>query len=401
MPGNKKAGPLEKQDSIQLPADVEIPARLSRLQGIFAAVRRSRWSAYFLQLALCMAASVAIGTVIILLDGQDPLAVYSALIREAFFSPNGIMIAIQRATPLILTSTAAVVAFQGGAINMGLEGQFLVGAAIAAVAGYAVPEMPKIFAIPIVLLLCALGGAAAGWIPAFFKMVSGVNEVITGMIANLLMPSLLSMLLGLPFLRMARSGASQNGIQPWAQLSQFGELTHGGLGFGTKANTGIFVAIGLVIFLAFWIKRTKIGYEIRISSANFSLAEFAGIRARRSFYITMMLSGGIAAIAGATEILGVWRGYNMNTISVGYNGLLVALAGGNTYFGGLVASLVYGGLQSGAMNASWLTDIPRPLIDVLVEFIVLFAAIPSMRLFFSGSSYSEAERLGGQFTHKD
>ncbi len=398
MPGFKKAGSLEKQDPIQLTGTA--PIRVNRPDDHPGYNRWSKWKAYFIQLAVCLAASFAIGTVIILLDGQEPLAVYSALIREAFFSPQGIMIAIQRATPLILTSAAAVIAFQGGAINMGLEGQFMVGAAIAAVAGYAIPEMPKIFAIPIVLLLCGIGGAAAGWIPAFFKMVSGVNEVITGMIANLLMPSLLSMFMSLPLLRISRSGASQNGVQPWAQLSQFNEITHGGLGFGTKANTGIFVAIGLVIFLAFWIRRTKIGYEIRISSANFSLAEFAGIRADRSFYITMMLSGAIAAIAGATEILGVWRGYNMGTISVGYNGLLVALAGGNTYIGAMVASLMYGGLQSGAMNASWLTDIPRPLIDVLVEFIVLFAAIPSMRLFFSGSSYSEAERLGGQFTHK-
>lgn len=362
---------------------------------------QNKWLIYFLQLIVCLFLSITFGTVIVLLDGQNPIAVYSALIQQAFFTPLGFMIAIQRATPLILTSAAGVIAFQGGAINMGLEGQFMVGAAVAAVAGYAVPDMPKIFSIPLIFLLCGLGGAAAGWIPAVFKMVSGVSEVITGMIANLIIPSLMSLILSLPFLRMARSGVSQHGIQPWAQLDQFNELTHGGLGFGTKANTGIFVALGIVIILAIWLKRTKIGFEIRISSANYAFAEFAGINAKRSFYLTLMLSGAIAAMAGATEILGVWRGYNMGTISVGYNGLLIALAGGNTFGGSMIASLIYGGLQSGAMNASWVTDISRPLIDVLVEIIVLFAAIPSMRLFFSGSAFTDAERLGGQFTHKD
>lgn len=178
---------------------------------------------------------------------------------QAFFSPLGLGIAIQRATPLILTAAAAVLAFQGGAINMGIEGQFMVGGAVAAVAGAAIPHMPGWIAVPIVLLLCALGGALAGWIPAFFRMVSGVSEVITGMIANLIVPPLLGLVLSLPFLRLARSAASRGGIQPWAQLAQFNDLTQGGFGFGTRANTGIFVSVSVVILLAVLLKRTRIG----------------------------------------------------------------------------------------------------------------------------------------------
>ncbi len=359
-----------------------------------------RWVTYLVQLGLCLGLALAFGALIIIATGQDVLHVYAALLRESFATPLGIMIGIQRATPLLLTSAAAVAAFRGGAINMGLEGQFMVGAAAAAVAGGAMPEMPKFITIPLIFLICGLAGAAAGWIPAFFKMVSGVSEVITGMIANLIMPSLMSVVLSLPLLRAIRS-ASRGGVQPWAQLSQFTELTNGGWGFGSKANTGIFAALVIVFLLALVYQRTKIGYEIRLSSANFRMAEFAGINAGRKFYTAMMLSGAIAAMAGATEILGVWRGYNLNTISVGFNGLLLALAGGNSFGGSALASLIYGGMQSGAMAASWATDIPRPLIDVLVEILVVFAAIPSMRLFFSGSGYQESERLGGQFTHKD
>lgn len=361
----------------------------------------NRWAAYFTQLAFCVALSLVIGSVIILLVGQDPLTVYSALIRQAFFTRLGLMIAIQRATPLIITSLAAVIAFKGGAINMGLEGQFMVGAAAAALAGYALPEMPKVITIPLIFLACGLAGAAAGWVPAFFKMVSGISEVITGMIANLIMPSLLSIVLSLPFLRAARSGVSREGLPAWAQLSQFAEMDGGGVGVGTRANTGIFIAIALAIALAIFFKRTRIGYEIRISSANFLFAEFAGLKARRSFYAAMMISGAIAGMAGATEVLGVWRGYSLNTIDVDYNGLLVALAGGNTFIGALLASFLFGGLQAGSLTASWSTPIPRPLIDVLVTILVVFAAIPSMRLFFSGSGFSDAERLGGTFTHKD
>lgn len=355
------------------------------------------WARYLLQLAACLLISVAIGSLLILFSGDNPVLVYTGLIHDAFFTPLGLMIAIQRATPLIITSLAAALAFQGGAINMGMEGQFMVGSSIAALVGAALPEMPKIFAIPIVLLFSALFGALAGFVPAIFKILSGISEVITGMIANMIMPSLLGLLLNMSVVRGLRP-AGVRGVQPWAQLSQFSDLTGGAIGTGTHANTGIFVAIGLAIFLALVFKRTRIGYEIRISSANPALADFAGISARRSFIAVMMLSGAVAAIGGATEVLGVWRSGASGTISVGYNGLILALVGGNSFAGSALAAAIFGGLQSGAMNASWLTNVPRPLVDVLVELIVLICALPSMRLFFSGSSLSDEDRLGKQFT---
>jgi len=353
---------------------------------------------YFKQLLIWFTGSCIISATLILLSGENPLTVFSALIVEGFFSHRGIMIAIQRATPLILVSSAAVFAFKGGAINMGLEGQFLVGAAVASLVASNIAEIPKFVAIIIVLFFCAIGGAIAGWIPAFFKMVSGVNEVITGMIANLMMPSLISIVFSLPYLRGLRRTAVQSGIKPWAVLSQFNEISQGRLGFGTKANTGIIIAIGMVFVLALFMRYTKTGYEIRMSSANYNFAVFSGIKAKRRFYTSLMLSGAIAAIAGATEILGVWRGFNTNTISVGYNGLVVALVGGNTFFGAMFASLIYGGLQSGTLTASWYTGIPRPFINIIVEVIFLFSAIPSMRMFFTGKGDSGKDRLGTEFT---
>src|SRR5512146_2643818 len=131
-----------------------------------------KFRAYLLQLGLSLSLGLVFGVVLILWVGEDPLNVYSALIKEAFFTPLGLGIAIQRATPLILTAAAAVLAFRGGAINMGIEGQFAVGASVAALVGNAVPQMPGLLAVPVVLFFCALGGALAGWIPAFFRMVS-------------------------------------------------------------------------------------------------------------------------------------------------------------------------------------------------------------------------------------
>lgn len=308
------------------------------------------------------------------------------------------MIAIQRATPLIFVSVGAVMAFQGGAINMGLDGQFTVGASIAAMAGYALPPMPGPLAVFIIFILCGLGGAAAAFIPAIFKRMSGVNEVITGMIANLIIPHLMSWITSSSgYLQEAAAGASREGIQTTAQLTQFSELTNGKVGTGTFANTGIFIAIIFTILLAYFFGRSKLGYEIRMTRLNFSLAEFAGIKAGKMFFLAMMLSGAIAAMAGSVEILGGWREYRTGTLAVGNQGILLSLVGGQNFIGAMIASLFYGGLQSGALNAQWVTNVPRPLMDILVQIIILFAAIPSMRMFFAGTSFADVDNLGGRF----
>ena len=357
------------------------------------------WQRYLRQLLFCLGLSVLCGSILILLTGDNPIRVYAVLIEQAFFTPRGLMIAVQRATPLIFTALAAALAFQGGAINMGVAGQFMVGSSVASMAAYALPPMPKPLHIVLILLLSAFGGACAAFVPAIFKRVSGVSEVITGMISNLLMPSLLSFVTGaLRFVGLLRYRSSPDGIPDSARLLQFGELTQGGWGAGTKAHTGIFIAIAMAFVLTFWLKRTKLGYEIRMTRANFSFAEFTGIRAGRMFFLAMMLSGAIAALAGAVEILGVSRGSRMGIAAIGDKGLVLALIGGQNFLGSMVAALLYGGLEAGAMNVSWFTTISRPLIDIVIELIVLLAALPSMRSFFSGSTFSDFERLGGRFT---
>ena len=365
--------------------DIVIPTQSQKLRS------------YLLQLLLFVSLSMLVGSIAVLWVGENPIQVYALLFREAFTQPRGIMIAIQRGTPLILTATAATMAFKAGAINMGMAGQFMVGATVASMAANAFSGLPAAFHLPLTLLACAAGGAAAGFVPAIFKRMSGINEVITGMIANLLMPHLLSAVVNsIPFLRSARGGA-RGGLPGSAMFTHLVDVTNGVLGAGTKANTSIFLAVGLALFLAWWIRRTKIGFEIRLTKSNYSFAEFAGIRAGRVFFMGMMLSGAIAAIAGATEVLGVWQASGGGTLVIGEKGLVISLIGAQTFIGSLVAALFYGGLESGAMNLSWLTSIPRPLIDILIELLIIFAAVPSMRAFATGTDSDDAEHLGGRF----
>ncbi len=341
--------------------------------------------------------SIPLGSLAVIRVGENPIRVYARLIQQGFFPRRGFMIAIQRGTPLILPAAAATMAFRAGAINMGMAGQFMGGSSVASIAAAALPGLPKPVHLPLVVLLCAAGGAAAGFIPAFFKRVSGINEVITGMIANLLMPHLLSAVVNsVPLLRLARRGAFR-GIPESAQFTHFGRITDGGLGAGTKANTSIFLAIAVALFLSWWLRRTTLGFEIRMTKANYTFAEFAGIRASRGFYLGLMFSGAIAALAGATEVPGVWHGYRMGTLVVGEQSLVISLIGAQTFIGSMIVVLLYGGLESGTMNISWFTSFPRPLIDIIVLLMFVLSAVPSMRTFFTESDPTESEHLGGRF----
>ncbi len=352
---------------------------------------------YLRQLLPFLGLGILLGSLAVLAVGENPLRVYALLIREGFTTQRGFMIAIQRGTPLILTAAAATMAFRGGAINMGMAGQFMVGSSVASMAAGALAGLPGPLHLPLTLVCVALGGAAAGFVPAFFKRVSGINEVITGMIANLMMPYLLSTVINLlPVLRGARS-AARRGIPPTALFAHFAQLTNGRLGAGTKANTSIFLAIAIALFLSWWIRRSTLGFEIRMTKANYTFAEFAGIRAARGFYLGMMLSGALAALAGATEVLGVWHGSGGGTSGVGEKGLVISLIGAQSFIGSMIVALIYGGLESGTMNVSWFTSIPRPLIDIIVLLIYLLSAVPAMRSFFTGSDPTESEHLGGRF----
>ncbi len=329
-----------------------------------------------ISIILSILAAMLVGSIIILIYGENPLEIYSKLFMGAFGSQRGFFSSIQRATPLIFTAVASTIAFRTGVFNVGVEGQFFIGAISGTLIGYAI-KLPTILHLPLTLLAGFIGGALWAYVPTILRQKLGISEIITTIMTNYIATFLISYLTNYP-MRHTPTTPETPPVQPTARLPQFVELT-GTWGKGTQAHLGILIAILLVIVMFYVFKRTTIGYEWRMVGLSFPFSEFGGINLDRTFISGMLVSGGIAGLGGIVEILGVWREYkDLFAKGFGFRGNLAALLGGRTVIGSGVAALFYGSMEAGALGLQWATGIPRQLIDIIVGLIIFFMAAEGM-----------------------
>jgi len=361
----------ERTSTRQLTAKTRLSRALQGLQRLSKALfQRS------ITIILSILAAMLVGSIIIVIYGQNPLEVYGALFMGAFGSSRALFRSMQRATPLIFTAVASTIAFRTGVFNVGVEGQFFIGAIFGTFIGYAV-KLPMILHLPLTLLAGFVGGAAWAYIPTLLRQKLGISEIITTIMTNYIATFLISYLTNYP-MRDTPTTPETPPVQPTARLPQFVELTET-WGKGTQAHVGIFIAIAVVIILYYIFKRITIGYEWRMVGLSFPFSEFGGIDLDRTFIGGMLVSGGIAGLGGIVEILGVWREYkNLFAIGFGFRGNLAALLGGRTIIGSAVAATFYGSMESGALGLQWATGIPRQLIDITVGLIIFFMAAEGM-----------------------
>jgi ABC-type uncharacterized transport system permease subunit len=339
-----------------------------------AGIRRNLSNAFgrSITIILSIMAAVVVGSLIMVWYGVDPIKVYTSLLQGAFMSEKGRFVAIQRATPLIFTAIASALAFRTGVFNVGVEGQFFIGAITATWVGYQF-QLPMYFHLPLALFAGFLGGAAWAFIPTIMRQKLGVSEIITTIMTNYLATNLVSWLCNYP-MRATPTVAETPFVQPTAVLPQFIDINPL-LGKGTQANVGVFIALAVVLVMWYIFKYTKLGYEWRLVGLSSLFAEFGGINLTKTFVGGMLVSGGIAGLGGAVEILGVWRKYkDLFSAGFGFKGNLAALLGGQSILGSAFAAVFYGGMESGALDLSFTMGVPRQLIDIVVGLVIFFLA---------------------------
>lgn len=316
--------------------------------------------------AVAVLIALMISGILLQVTGKDAITAYQKIL-ETGTQGDKLLEMLQRATPLMLSAVAVAVGFKMNLFNIGVEGQYLFAALIAAVVGAQFSVWAPLHVLIILLVAMAAGAAWAG-IAATLKVKRGVNEVIATIMLNYIALSVNQWLFDSFFRDDSVSGLNvktklipESGWMPDV--------------FGGRLNAMFFVA--LLVVLAYWVLvfKSRFGFRLRASGLNGVAARTAGISSNRMIVIALLISGGVAGLIAMPSVLGEIHAYGQGVPDgLGFAGIAVALLGRNHPSGIVLAAMLFGFLDSTA-GALQLAKIPNSILEVMQAIIVLTVVI--------------------------
>ncbi len=350
-------------------------------------VTRARvWSLVALPLAVIVGSAV-LGAAVILLSEPlipgrefDPLlwlTAYEAMIQGAIGSPqewaaldfHSLVSTLVNTAPLIFGGLAVGFGFKAGLFNIGAQGQFLVGALGAVIAGVWLRDAPVPLAVAGATIAGMAFGAAWGFVPGFLKAFAGAHEVVSTIMMNYVAIQLLAALVSGP-LKVPRS--------PQAITFDVGNAAFPVIPF-LQPNGHLGILLALIAAVGVWwvLYRTTWGFEVRSTGASPDASRYAGMRPRLITVATMTFSGMLAGLAGVCVLLGVTKSMTSSFgTTVGFDSIAVALLARSNPLAIVPAALLFGGMRAGAGLMQIQAEIPAELVDV-IQAVILLALVTS------------------------
>jgi general nucleoside transport system permease protein len=345
---------------------------------------RQRLQAFALQLlapAISLLSAAIIGALVILVvqrSGSDVVAVASSMWDYGITNPNSLAFILGRATPFIFAGLAVAIAFKAGLFNIGVEGQYAIGALCAAFVGYQL-SAPTVLHLPLTILAGMAGGMLWALIPALLKVYRGAHEVISTIMMNYVANGILLYLLSGALKDTAQRGAIAQQqtpqVEPTAQVGSMVPFFNS-LGFDFRSSAPLswfFVAaIVAAIVYALTVRRTRFGFELRVFGTNPRAAEPAGIRSNAMVMKAMLLSGAIAGLVALQDVLAIDDRMKLDYIrGYGFTGIAIALLGRNSGLGIVAAALLFSFLDRASSGIGLNTDVPKEVTIILQGVIIL------------------------------
>jgi general nucleoside transport system permease protein len=323
---------------------------------------------------IAVLAAFIIGAIMLLMMGSNPVLAYQAMFAGAFGNQNALAETVVKAVPLLLIGLGICISFRAKVINIGGEGQMIVGALLATAFGLAI-ELPGWLVLPMAMLVGFFGGAVWGAIPGALKAYFNVNEILSTVMMNAIAVQLMNFLLGGPMMDPKQAEALGK-LSETARLDSAYHLAR--LMPPTRLHAGLLIALVLAILVYILLFHTTLGYRIRAVGFNPFASRYGGIRVRRQVVIALLLSGAFAGLAGAIQVYGL--NYRMITDGsptgftggAGFNGIVTALFGGLHPLGAIPASFFFGALLVGANAMQRVAQIPSAFVTVLNGMVVVF-----------------------------
>ena len=316
--------------------------------------------------------SFLLTSILVLMANANPIDAFYYLLIDPLTTSTSALEVLVKATPLILTGLAVMIAFVGGFFNIGAEGQFYAGAVAAAWLGVALKDAPPLLAIPLILIAGFAAGALWALGPALLKIYLAVDEVVTTLLLNAVMVLGVSGLLTGPWKDPAG----------WARTPLITDsLRLPRIAPPSRLRAGFIVAVVILFALWFVLARTGFGLKLRAIGLGPKAARFMGLEVRRTLLTAALISGGIAGLAGVSEILGIQGRLNSQALELGYgySGIVIAMLGGLNPIGVGIGATFIALIESGSLGLSQALGLPQYLGDI-VQATILLTLLSSLLL---------------------
>lgn len=347
----------------------------------------------FVPSILALLAALLVASLLLVALNANPLEAYSSMLQGAFGTENSTAETLVKAIPVLFVAIGICIAFRGGVVNIGGEGQMIAGAVGGVAVALMLSDMPGIVIIVASLAGGFLAGALYGGLAGFLKAYFNVNEILSTIMLNQIAVQLMNYLLNGVLLDPSEAGSNHipktARIVEWAHLprltftipesiSNFFNMGDAEIFARTRLHVGLIIAIVLAILIYVLLWRTTIGYRIRAVGENERASRYAGINVHRQMIFAMFLAGGFAGLAGVVQVLGLQYLLQTDgspagfTANAGFNGIVAALFGGLNPLGAIPASVFFGGLLVGAQKMQRDLGVPAALITAINGIIVIF-----------------------------
>ncbi len=331
--------------------------------------------------AMATVAGLAAGwlalVVLVWVYGESPRVVTAQLLAGTWGMPYGVGQVLYKATPLLLSGVAVDLALRAGLFNIGAEGQLAVaGLAVGAVGTRLPVDTPGWLALPAVVGVALLAGAAWAVVPAVLRARYGAHEVISTIMMNRIADAFvgLGLVAGLAIPGTVRTPDVVAGAR-LARLEAFGlPALH-----GSAVSLALPLALAVSLVAAAWLKRTRVGREVVLVGLSPKACAAERIPVARRIAAALVISGAVAGLASVAPVLG-YKGYFESGLGAGagFGGIAVALLGRGHPVGLLLAALLFGTLEQGGLVING--TVPMEITTVLQGVVIVAVALADARV---------------------
>jgi general nucleoside transport system permease protein len=319
-----------------------------------------------LWIVVAIVAALVISSLLLLVAHVDVPTAYGALFVGAFGSQRALLQTLLRASTLILTGLSAAVAFRAKIWNIGQEGQLIAGGVGAFWAFTLFSGLPRPLLFLLVLLFALASGALLGGLTGLLKTRFRVDEIISTMMLNYIMLYFVAFIVSSGGPWKEPTSAYQQSILIPAAL-RFPKLVP-----ASGLHIGLLVSLAAAVAVKILLDRTPLGFEIRALGLNPAAARFKGTNVPATIIIVMLLSGGLAGLAGAGELFGVQYRLVLDLAGgLGYTGIIVAMLANLDPLGVVLAAILFGGLTNGAYKLQTTTGVSSSIIEAIQAIVLL------------------------------